>query len=60
MMVALIVVGKTKRRLALTFFSEIPDDQRLIAMVKEYEAGTRKALIGFDAEREIFTVNPVE
>lgn len=60
MMSALIVIGKTGRRLTLAFFSETPSDDKIAALVKEYETGTRKALVAFDVETEVLAVNPVE
>lgn len=59
-MSGLIVVGKNKRRLALAFFQDIPSDDRVVALVKEFEAGTRRALVGFEPESETFSVSPVE
>jgi hypothetical protein len=59
-MSALIVIGKNERRLALAFFDDTPTDDRLISMVKEYETGARKPLVGLDVETKTFSVNPVE
>lgn len=59
-MSALVVIGKTGRRLVLAFFSQTPSDDRILTLVKEYEAGTRQALVGLDVENGAVAVNPIE